>query len=321
MDWNSLLGAAKGISSFAQIALASATPLALAALGGLFSERSGVVNIALEGKMLLGALCAVLGTFWTGDPWLGCALAILAGIALAMVHYLNCQVFDADHVVSGAAINILSIGLTGFIVFGVFTSKSSVQVNTLPTMDLSATTGIPVAGPVLDLLFTGMAPLFLFSLGIALLASWTFRSTPFGLRIRAVGENPAVATARGIDVAGIRLICLAVSGALAGLAGAQLAIGEIGFFTEKMSAGRGFIALAAVIFGRWRPLPVLGACLFFGFAGELAVRLKLHWQAVPDELALTIPFVLTIAVLIISKAASGMPTGLGKKKAETELQP
>ncbi len=321
MDWESLLVAAGGLTGFLHIALASSTPLALAALGGLFSERSGVVNIALEGKMLFGALCAVLGTYWTGNPWFGCALAILGGTVLAMVHYLNCQVFDADHVVSGAAINILSLGLTGFIVYGVFTSKSSVQVATLPTVDLSAADAIPVLGKIVNLLFTGMAPLFLFCLGAAFLATWVLSSTPFGLHIRAAGEDPAVAAARGVNVAGVRLACLIISGALAGLAGAQLAVGEIGFFTEKMSAGRGFIALAAVIFGRWRPLPVLGACLFFGFAGELAVRLKLQWQAVPDELAQSIPFILTLAVLLASRAASGMPMGLGRRRSESELRP
>ena len=321
MDLDAMLASARGLMGFVQIALASSTPLALAALGGLISERSGIVNIALEGKMLLGALCAVLGTYWTGNPWLGCCLAIAGGIALAMIHYLNCQVFDADHVVSGAAINIVALGLSGYVVYAVFAGKSSLQVATLPTLNFSAVSGVPVLGFLLDLLFTGMAPLFLFAVGIAFFTRWTFRKTTFGLRIRAVGEDPAATDARGINVAGIRLACLLVCGALAGLAGAQLAIGEIGFFTDRMSAGRGFIALAAVIFGRWKPLPVLAACLFFGFAGELAVRMKLQWQIVPDELALSIPFVLTLAVLLASRAASGMPAALGRKRSEIELQP
>ncbi|HUX07274.1 MAG TPA: ABC transporter permease [Acidobacteriota bacterium] len=311
MDW----------AGFIQIGLASATPLALAALGGLFSERSGIVNIALEGKMLFGALCAVLATYWTGDPWIGCGLAILGGIALATAHFINCQLFDADHVVSGAAINILALGLTGFIVFGVFTSKSSVQVATLPLFDLSNVAGIPLLGPLLDFVFTGMAPLFLFVLFAAAATSWLLRNTPFGLRVRASGEDPAVATARGVNVAGTRFLCLLVSGALAGLAGAQLALGDVGFFTERMSAGRGFIALAAVIFGRWRPLPVLAACLFFGFAEASAVRLKLWWQVMPDELALIIPFALTLAILLVSRGASGMPLSLGRKQEEIELHP
>lgn len=308
-----------GIASFMQIGLASATPLALAALGGLFSERSGIVNIALEGKMLIGALCAVLGTYWSGNPWVGCSLAIAGGLVLAMAHYVNCQILDADHVVSGAAINILALGLTGFIVFGVFGSKSSLQVATLPVIDAGAAAGIPFIGPALDFLFGGMTPLFIFAAATAFIARWVLRSTRFGLRVRAAGEEPEVAAARGVNVAGVRLVCLAISGVLAGLAGAQLALGEVGFFTERMSAGRGFIALAAVIFGRWRPMPVLAACLFFGFAEAAAVRLKLQWQLVPDELAIIIPFVLTLAVLAVSRGASGMPASLGRKRRESEV--
>ena len=287
MDWAALLQSARGAAGFVQIALASATPLALAALGGLYSERSGVANIALEGKMLFGSLCAVLGTFWSGDPWIGCLLAVAGGVLLALLRFL---------------------------VFQVFASKSSLQVATLPTLDLSAIAALPVAGPLIDLLLTGMVPLFPLALALAFATRWLLRSTPFGLRVRAAGEDPAVAAARGVDVAGVRLVCLVACGALAGLAGAQLAVGEIGFFTEKMSAGRGFIALAALIFGRWRPLPVLTACLFFGFADAAAVRLKLQWQLLPDELALTVPFVLTLAVLIVSRAGSGMPAMLGKRR-------
>ena len=312
MDLVAFVALLKGISGFVMIALARSTPLILAAMGGLFSEKSGVVNIALEGKMLFGALCSVAVTYWTGNPWIGCLAGMAGGILLALLHLLNCQYLNAEHVVSGAAINILSLGLTGFFVFLIFNSKSSVQVATLPSLDFSGV-NIPVAGTMLDLLFGGMVPLFILALFVAVFTSWLFKRTPFGLRIRAVGEDYSVAEARGVNVASTRLICLIISGCLAGLAGAQLAVGNIGFFTEKMSAGRGFIALAAVIFGRWKPLPVLAACLFFGFADAAALRLKLQWQFLPDELAQNIPFVLTIIVLFLSKASSGMPVSLGRK--------
>lgn len=249
------------VSGFIMIALASSSPLILAAMGGLLSEKSGIVNIALEGKMLFGALLAVSVTFWSGSPWLGCLAAMVGGAALALVHLYNCQFLNADHVVSGAAINIFSIGFTGFLVFQIFGSKSSAQVHTIPNLDFSGV-DIPVVKEILDTIFTDMSPLFLFALATVFAVSYLFRKTATGLRIRSIGESPAVAEARGVDVVNVRMFCLIASGALAGLAGAQLAVGDIGFFTEKMSAGRGFIALAAVIFGRWKPWPVFAACLF-----------------------------------------------------------
>jgi ABC-type uncharacterized transport system permease subunit len=306
------------ISGFVMIALASSTPLILAAMGGLLSEKSGIVNIALEGKMLFGALMAVAVTFWSGSPWLGCLAAMAAGIILALIHLVNCQFLNADHVVSGAAINIFSLGFTGFLVFQIFGSKSSDQVATLPTLDFG-NIDVPILKEFLNLMFTGMSPLFIFALLIVVGIHRLLQKTSLGLRVRSIGESPAVAEARGVDVLTVRFICLIASGALAGLAGAQLAVGEIGFFTEKMSAGRGFIALAAVIFGRWKPLPVLAACLFFGFADALALRLKLNFQFVPDELAQALPFILTLIVLAVSKAASGMPTSLGQKAADKHL--
>ena len=321
MDWAVLLNSLTGSAGFIQLGLAVSTPLILAALGGLFSERSGIVNIALEGMMLTGALCAVLGSFWTGNAWFGCLLAASGGVILALLHFFNCQILDADHVVSGAAINILALGLTGFLVFQVFTSKSSSQAAKLPLLDLSAAEGLPFIGPILDLALTGMAPLFIFALAVAVTTAWLLRSTPFGLRIRSAGEDPAVAESRGVHVTRVRLVCLVICGFLAGLAGAQLTVGQIGFFTEKMTAGRGFIALAALIFGRWRPMTVVAACLFFGFAETAADQLKLQWQLIPDEMAKTVPFLLTLAILLVSRAASGMPAALGRRRMEASPRP
>jgi simple sugar transport system permease protein len=300
------------ISGFLMIAFTSTTPLLLAAIGGIWSEKSGIVNIALEGKMLAGALAAVLATHWSGNPWIGVLAAMVTGIALALLHLWCCQALNAEHVVSGAAINILALGLTGFFVFRVFASKSSAQVPILPSLQTHFW-GVPVIGPVIDGLFSGMPLLFLAAVAAALITHQVLRRTAFGLRVRAAGEDPAVAAARGVHVARVRTLCLIISGTLAGLAGAHLALGDIGFFTERMSAGRGFIALAAVIFGRWKPLPTLAACLFFGVAEVTAMRLKLNWQAMPDELALSIPFALTIAVLFATRSASGMPSALGRR--------
>lgn len=313
------MDAIAGIADFVKIALIGAAPLILAAIGGFWSERSGVADIALEGKMLLGALLGVLGTYWTGNPWLGCLPAILGGVALATVHWVNCEVFDADHLVSGAAVNIVSLGLTGSLVYAVFASKSSPQVPTLPRLDAGLLAQAPALGPLFSLALDNTVPLFFLALAAALATSWVFRRTPMGLRIRAVGEDPAVAASRGIHVRRTRLLCLIVSGALAGLAGAQLSIGSTGVFSERMSAGRGFMALAALIFGRWKPLPAMAACLFFGFADAAAVRLKLQFQFVSDELALSLPFILTLAVLCFSKAGLGVPSSLGRRRQDYDL--
>lgn len=297
---------------FLLIVFTSATPLLLAAIGGIWSEKSGIVNIALEGMMLTGSLAAVLVTHWTGNPWLGVVAAAAAGMVLGLLHLYTCQALNAEHVVSGAAINILAIGLTGFFVFRVFSSKSSAQVPILPAIAPNLS-GIPVIGPAIDALFTGLPILFVVAVAAAFGTHWMLRTTPLGLRIRAIGEDPRVAAARGVPIVRVRTLCLIFSGMLAGLAGAHLALGDIGFFTEKMSAGRGFIALAAVIFGRWKPLPTLAACLFFGVAEVAAMRFKLYWQMMPDELALSIPFMLTLLVLFVTRSASGMPTALGRR--------
>src|SRR5918993_3630176 len=211
-----------------------ATPLLLAALGGMFSERAGVINIALEGLMLAGAFTAAAVTWYAGSPWVGLVSAVLAGAAIAGVHAVACIRYRADQVVSGTAINILMTGIPALVSGAFFLSSGSTPQ--IPRENLIPWTPIVLA-------FLVLVPL----------TYYVLYYTPFGLRLRAVGENPAAADAAGVSVTRMRYAAVLISGALAGIGGAYLSIGQSSLFTRNMSAGRGFIALAALIFGKWRP--------------------------------------------------------------------
>ncbi|MGM0414001.1 MAG: ABC transporter permease [Bacillota bacterium] len=278
-----------------------ATPLILAALGGIFSEKSGVINIALEGIMLFGAFAAVLGSGLTGNPWIGVVYAIVAGVLFAAILATVSIVFKADQIVVATGINIFASGLTIFLLqifFGV--KGTSPQVRRLPFMR------------VFDVRFSVLTYIALLLVPIVY---YFFYKTHWGLRIRSIGEHPAAADTLGINVNRWRFICVLISGVLAGLAGAHLSIGDGNAFVREMSAGRGFIALAAMIFGKWHPVGALGAAMLFGFAEAVAVRVDFAF--IPSELISSIPYVLTIVVLagFISKAnppkASGKPYDKG----------
>ena len=274
-----------------------ATPLILAAIGGLFSERAGIINIALEGMMLIGAFAAAAVTWQTGSPWIGLAAATVAGMALALVHAVACIRYGADQVVTGTAINILMIGLPGFLSGALFLSSGSTPQ--LPQDQL-----IPLAPIVLA--FASVP------------ACWyVVHRTPFGLRLRSVGENPDAAEAAGISVARIRYAGVLLSGALAAIGGAYLSVGQSSLFTRNMTSGRGFIALAALIFGKWRPVPTLLACLLFGFTEAVTIQMqgivKLpSGEDVPVQFIQMVPYVLTIVVLAGFIGRSRAPQALGR---------
>lgn len=272
------------------------TPLILAALGGLFSERAGVINIALEGMMLAGAFTAAAVTYTTGSPWVGLAAALLAGVAIAAIHAVACIRYTADQVVVGTALNILMIGLPGFLSGALFLSSGS-------TPPLRIDQLIPVAPIVLAF---ACVP-----------ATWyVLYRTPFGLRLRAVGENPEAADAAGISVPLVRYSGVLLSGALAAAGGAYLSIGQSSLFTRNMTSGRGFIALAALIFGKWRPAATLYACLFFGFTEAITIQMqgvvKLpSGEDIPVQFIQMVPYVLTIVVLAGFIGHSRPPRALG----------
>lgn len=296
--------------TFFYSAIRLATPLILAALGGLFSERAGVINIALEGLMLAGAFTAAAITASTGNVTLGVLSATLAGIALAAVHAIASIKFKADQVVSGTAINILMLGLPQFLSGAFFLSSGSTpqipKENLLPTLN--------------DFFGVGWLDISVFSLlafALVPIVWYVLYKTPFGLRLRAVGENPEAADAAGINVINLRYIAVLISGALAALGGAYLSIGQSSLFTRNMTAGRGFIALAALIFGKWRPVPTLLACLLFGFAEALTNQLQGVKNSAGEELLPTqfvqiVPYVLTIIVLAGFIGHSRAPKALGQ---------
>src|SRR5213595_2416972 len=248
------------------------TPLVLAALGGLYSERSGVINIALEGLLLAGAFTAASVTYYAHSPWVGLLAAIVAGGMVAAVHAVACIRFKADQVVTGTGINILFIGLPAVLSGALFLSSGSTpqipRENLLPEIS-----GLLPFMPQWRI-FTDVSSVSLLALVIVLVTRYVLYRTPFGLRLRAVGENPEAADAAGVSVNLMRYIGVMLSGALAGIGGAYLSIGQSSLFTRNMAPGRGFIALAALIFGKWRPVQTMLACLLFGFADAVSIQMQ-----------------------------------------------
>lgn len=289
-------------------ALRMATPLILTSLGGLFSERSGVINIALEGILLTGAFASVLVTYYTGDPWAGALAGVFAGMLISLLHAVVSIVFRADQIVSGVAINLLAMGATQFLTWIIWGSSSnSPPVAGMAHWRLPEAWG-PVARGVSGVIghYPPLVYVALASVFVAHVALWR---TPFGLRLRATGEHPEAVDTLGISVRKMRFSGVLLSGALAGLGGAFLAL-NTHQFVKNMSAGRGFIALAAMIFGKWNPVGALAACLLFGYAE--AVQMGLQGRDVPTQFVQMIPYVLTMVALVGVIGRSRPPAAIGK---------
>lgn len=295
--------------------LRTATPLIFAGLGGVFSERSGVVNIGLDGMMTIGAFFAVLGTYKSGSPLIGLLCAVIAGAVIAAVHAFLSITLKADQVISGTAINLFSTALASFLIFKIF--KKGGQTDIVPSLPYHVPNfiaNIPFFGPIIKDLnwFVILAVI------AVIIANFVLFKTPVGLRIRAVGEHPAAADTLGINVYVVRYACVILSGALAGLGGAALT-GITPLYREGMISGRGFIALAAVIFGNWKPFGTMWACLLFAFGSSFEIAAQGFGWSLPSEFYSSIPYILTMLALAgfvgktTAPAADGQPYNKGSR--------
>ena len=311
-----------------------ATPIALAAMGAAICERSGVVNIAMEGLMLVGAFGGVVGALLTGSIWVGFLSAILAAVLFAALHAFWSINLRADQVVSGTAINILAVGLTGFLVIVIFGQSGNVGLSD------AAIAGrvmghpvrmVPSLGPVfhfpkggsgvlgtiwtwIDTIVFSYTPIVYIGIFSAIFLTWALFRTRWGLRLRALGEHPRAADTVGSNVLRGRWVAVLFSGVMAGLAGANLSLEQVGGFSDTMTNGRGFIALAANIFGRWIPGGGYLASLLFGFADALQLKLQIFNDVIriPPQFFLMLPYILTVIVLAGAVGKAVAPAALGK---------
>jgi general nucleoside transport system permease protein len=288
-----------------------ATPLAFAAIGGIFSERAGVVNIGLEGMMLTGAFFGIWASVWSGSWVVGVLMAMLFGGLLALIHAFFSIHLRADQIVSGFAVNFLALGLTGYLFSLIYPGGIHENVSRVPNINLDFLSSIPSIGDFLEGVFGHLNLLVWLMFLTVILAYIVLFKTPIGLRIRSVGEHPKAADTVGISVYGVRYAAVIVSGMLAALGGAFLSIGFVGSFAENMTNGRGYIALAAVIFGKWRPGWAFAACLLFGFGFALAIPLQREAD-ISENLIATLPYVLTLVALVGLIGRSIPPAAVGR---------
>lgn len=306
-------GRQTNVASLAAATLRLCTPIALGALAGIYAERSGVVNIAIEGMMLTGAAFGFAAFVLTGNLLAGVLVAVLLGSAIAVIHGLLSISFKTDQIISGTVINILAIGVTGYLRRQYIVGAQDTGA-TLPTIAIPLLSDIPVLGPIF---FVGK-PIFFTMLLLVLITHVVLFFTRFGLRLRAVGENPKAADTVGINVNRTRYVNVMISGAIAGLAGAWFSLETVGDFSDSMTAGKGFIALAAMIFGKWMPFGAFAGALLFGFAEALGVsfqivKVEAFGLPVPTQFLQMLPYLVTIVVLAgligraVGPAAAGKP--------------
>lgn len=268
------------------------TPLIFAAMAGLMSERSGVIQIGLEGMMLVGALAAASTTHFLGNPWLGVFSSAFSGALLALVMAFFALKVKSDQIITGTALNLLAMGLCPFVTKIFFDSTGS-------------TPSIPLENRL------GFEFLWMAIFGVAW-ASWTLSKTRLGLWIQFAGESPKTLNSSGVSVARVRTLALALCGALAGIGGATLSVSLASSYSPNMTAGRGFMALAALIFGGWRPIPTLLACLLFGFVDALQIRMQGAATWIPVSIVQILPYLTTIVALVGFFGHNRAPKGMGK---------
>ena len=296
------------LTGFLASAVRVSTPLLLAATGETLTERAGVINLGIEGAMLAGALGAALGAT-TGGVWMGAGVAILAGVLMAAVFATVAIGARADQIITGTAVTLASVGLTGMIYRRAYgAGGAGLSLPTFGDLPIPGLHALPIVG---EALFTQPLPTYVAWLAVPLLW-WLLFRTRWGLALRATGEAPAAATAAGVRTRGMQVVATLVGGMFAGLAGASLVLAQVGTFAEKMTAGRGFIAIAIVVLGRWHPVWVLGAALLFGAATALQFLFQAMGLRVPYQLFLMLPYALALVALAGGMGRARAPAGLGK---------
>ncbi len=295
------------LSDYLTASLRLSVPLAFAALGGLVSERSGVLNIGLEGMLLTGAFISAAAAFYTGNVWLGVAAAALAGALVGLLHAYLSVTLRVDQLVSGLAINLSAAGLTAFLSRLVFNQDTTQNLPGMDAIALPLLQHIPLLGPLLF----NQDPLVYTLLLLIPLSTYGLFQTTWGLTLRAVGEYPRAADTAGISVVQVRYLSVMLSGLLAALGGAYLILVHVKFFTEDISAGKGFIALAALIFGRWHPVWTVLACFLFGATEALQLRIQALNLHIPYQLLTMLPYAIALLALIGLAGKSTPPAALG----------
>ncbi|WP_299080765.1 ABC transporter permease [uncultured Ruegeria sp.] len=284
-----------------------ATPLLLACLAGLYSERAGIFDIGLEGKMLMAAFFSAAVAAVTGSVWLGLLAGIASSLVLSALHGLASITFRGNQLISGVAINFLASGLTVLIAQSWFKQGGRTpslfgggRFEPIEFPFVDAISGVPFIGPIYSELLSGHSILVYVAFLLVPATWWILFRTRFGLRLRAVGENPAAVDTAGVSVVGLRFAAVAICGVLCGIAGAYLATALQAGFVKEMTAGRGFIALAALIFAKWRPWHAMGACLLFGLLQAVALRFQnidLGGVVIPVQVMDALPYILTVVIL------------------------
>ncbi len=274
-----------------------AIPISFAALAGVLSERAGVINMGLEGMMLMGSFFSVVGSYYSGSAWVGLLVGMLAGLVMGLIHAVVTIGFKCEHLISGVGLNILAEGLTVVLLQIIWNTKGkSTSVAGLGKVTIPGLKEIPVIGDI----FGSLSPLFYILVVAVIGFTFLIYRTRFGLRMRVIGDNPEMAGSMGIDVYRIQFICVALSGVLAAMGGAYLSIGDINMFSKDMVAGRGYIAMAMVILGNWHPAGAALSGLIYGLAQSLQIRLQGTF-AIPAQLVQMLPYLITILVLFLAR--------------------
>ncbi|BAZ41976.1 inner-membrane translocator [Calothrix sp. NIES-4101] len=282
-------------------------PLAYAALGGLYSERSGILNIALEGMLITGAFTSAAATFYTGNIWIGLIATLIAGALIGLLHAFLCVTLRVNQLVSGLAINLVAAGVTAFLGRLVFANNSTQRLPNLSAIKIPIFANIPIIG---NLLFQQDILVYLLFIIIALTTYFLFYTNP-GLNLRAVGEYPQAADTAGVSVVKIRYMAVIFGGCLASLGGAYLTLVQVRYFTEEMSAGKGFIAIASLIFGKWHPIYSSLACLLFAATEALQLRIQALGINIPYQFLMMLPYITALLALIGLAGKSTPPAALG----------